>query len=218
MAKEKDPSLSKDERKALKRAEKEKAKKRSDTDGVHKSSTAKESKKEKRKKKERAVLAEKVANAAERGEVVVEDAMEVKVVKSDLEQDEAEGKGKEKGEIPVRPVGALVPFANPLADEKVARKVFKGVKKGGFTSPLNRALHGCMDMPSPINWISCGIPADRAILHSSCSIQIPQTRRQRSRQGAPQIPHHALHSATCNRRPRRRYLPHGRHLPHPRPL
>ena len=28
------------------------------------------------------------------------------------------------------PLGALVPFANPMADDKVGRKVLKGVKKG----------------------------------------------------------------------------------------
>ena len=32
--------------------------------------------------------------------------------------------------VRITPVGALVPFANPLADEKAARKVFKIVKKG----------------------------------------------------------------------------------------
>ena len=32
----------------------------------------------------------------------------------------------------VRPIGPLVPFANPLADEKVGKKVFRGVKKGTF--------------------------------------------------------------------------------------
>ena len=61
MAKEKDTSLSKDERKALKKAEKEK--KRSDSDGVHKS---KDGTKEK-KKKERAVLAEKACGGEWRG-------------------------------------------------------------------------------------------------------------------------------------------------------
>lgn len=33
-----------------------------------------------------------------------------------------------------RPIGALVPFANPLADDKVTKKVLKGVKKGEFSS------------------------------------------------------------------------------------
>ena len=34
------------------------------------------------------------------------------------------------GEIVIKPVGALVPFANPLADEKITKKVLKSVKKG----------------------------------------------------------------------------------------
>jgi H/ACA ribonucleoprotein complex subunit 2 len=34
------------------------------------------------------------------------------------------------GDVLLKPVGALVPFANPLADEKVTKKVLKSVKKG----------------------------------------------------------------------------------------
>lgn len=34
------------------------------------------------------------------------------------------------GEVVLKPVGALVPFANPLADDKVTKKVLKSVKKG----------------------------------------------------------------------------------------
>ena len=47
--------------------------------------------------------------------------------------------GEEKKELLLRikPVGALVPFANPLADEKAARKVFKIVKKGMLDSFLS---------------------------------------------------------------------------------
>ncbi len=124
MAKEKDSTLSKEERKGLKRAEKDK--KRSDSDGVHKS----KDKKEKTKKRDRAALAEKVANAVESGAVVVEGVQEV-AVKIDVEgENENENEDKKKAKVLVRPVGALVPFANPLADEKVAKKVFKGVKKG----------------------------------------------------------------------------------------
>lgn len=48
---------------------------------------------------------------------------------------ETDGENRKKkttkeGKVTMRPVGALVPFANPLADEKVAKKIFKGVKKG----------------------------------------------------------------------------------------
>lgn len=136
MAKEKEATLSKDERKALKRAEKEK--KRSDSDGVHKSKDKKD------KKKERAALKEKVANAVESGEVVMAARDEGKeketevVMKSDAEDEKEEKDTKKK--LAVRPIGALVPFANPLADEKVAKKVFKGVKKAAASKSLKRGV------------------------------------------------------------------------------
>ena len=104
MAKDKSTSSSKDKDKKEK-----KEKKRSEEDGVHKKS--KDSKKEKKQKTE--VLTSKVQNAVENGEVLPAEE-EVK---------------RETVEKP-RLVGALVPFANPLADEKVSKKVFKGVKKG----------------------------------------------------------------------------------------
>jgi H/ACA ribonucleoprotein complex subunit 2 len=138
MGKEKDSTLSKDERKALRQAEKEKKTKRSDSDGVHKS---KDIKKDKSKtKKERVALAEKVANAVENGTAVVvgekkgerDDEEMVLAEKSDAEDDGKKGQ-EDKKASPMRPVGALVPFANPLADEKVAKKVFKSVKKGEST-------------------------------------------------------------------------------------
>lgn len=198
MAKEKDSTLSKEERKALKRAEKEKKTKPSDSDGVHKS---KDSKKEKRK--ERTALAEKVANAVESGKVVVVDDEEV-IAKSDVQEDENEGKKKDKRGS-MRPVGALVPFANPLADEKVAKKVFKGVKKGVClsTSIMSSLVVVCSDFPLPPN---------------SRSIEIPQTRRQRGCQSAPEISNHTLLSSTRCGGFGSRYLSHGRHLAHSSPL
>lgn len=42
----------------------------------------------------------------------------------------------EKQAAAPKPLVALVPFANPLADEKVAKKVFKTVKKGTRKSYL----------------------------------------------------------------------------------
>jgi hypothetical protein len=42
----------------------------------------------------------------------------------------AKGKKSRESLLAARPVGALVPFANPLADDKAAKKVFKCVKKG----------------------------------------------------------------------------------------
>ena len=92
-----------------------KEKKRSEEDGVHKKS---KDKKEKKQKSE--VLTTKVQNVLENGEQTGAPV-------------EAETK-VEKVEKP-RLVGALVPFANPLADDKVAKKVFKGVKKGKCILP-----------------------------------------------------------------------------------
>ena len=111
MAKDRPTETAKAEKK-----EKKKDKKRNEEDGVHKSKD-KSDKKEKKAKRE--VLAEKALSEINTA------AADVEVIKSDDEDDD---KGKEKKSM--RPVGALVPFANPLADEKVAKKVFKSVKKG----------------------------------------------------------------------------------------
>lgn len=43
--------------------------------------------------------------------------------------------GKDEKAIVAVPVEALVPFANPLADEKSQKKVLKAVKKGMLTIP-----------------------------------------------------------------------------------
>jgi len=96
-------------------------------------------------------------------------------------------------------VGALVPFANPLADEKTTKKVLKGVKKGmckTLTTGANNHLHTLF----------------------SCKTQDPQARRQRSRQVPAQI--HRDHrrrrlNSLRHRGPRRRHLAYGRHLAHP---
>ena len=110
MAKEK--STEKEERRKEKKDKKEK---RSEKDGVHKS------KKDKKEKK------------------VLEAAEEANVTTTLLNHLEAEKPGsitiKENGDVTVKVksaplLGALVPFANPLADEKVGKKVLKSVKKG----------------------------------------------------------------------------------------
>lgn len=111
MAKEKS-DLSKEERKALKIVKKEA--KASKPEGIAK--PAKEDKKEKKKLAERAL--KQIKN-------------EPAPIKHEVEEEEEEEEGMivdTKGAV--RPIGALVPFANPLADEKVGKKVFKGVKKG----------------------------------------------------------------------------------------
>lgn len=113
MAKEK--TTDKEERRKETKAVKEK---RSESDGVHKS---KKDKKDKKEKKTAAAAEDvdvttKLLNTLEKenpGTVAVKEEDEVKVI------------------VKSAPVlGALVPFANPLADEKVGKKLLKGVKKG----------------------------------------------------------------------------------------
>ena len=116
MAKEKPDD--KDERRKEKREKKEKKEKRSAKDGVHKS---------KKDRKEK---------------IVVEAAEEANVTTALLNSLEVEKPGsiatkEENGDIEIKMknaplLGALVPFANPLADEKVGKKVLKSVKKGRF--------------------------------------------------------------------------------------
>ncbi len=120
-----------------------------------------------------------------------------------VKKDRSAADKKRKLDLASRPIGALVPFANPLADEKVAKKVFKSVKKG-MRDPLS-SLH---------------LPSFRKLIPSSRRASHPKTRRQRSRQSAPQIP--PIHTLRLDpphrhRHPRRRHLPHGRDQPHPRP-
>ena len=92
----------------------EKKEKRAEKDGVHKA------KKEKKEKKDKTALA---------------DAVE-KELSSQMEGVEQTGAVAVKAEIEVdamavdRPVGAVVPFANPLVEDKQAKKVLKSVKKG----------------------------------------------------------------------------------------
>ena len=118
MAKEKPHDSERAARKAEKKALKEA--KRAETDGVHKS-------KKEKKAKERAIDIDaenlqsttRVMNAIEAekpGSVVIKDDEEQKI------------------EIKTKPlVGALVPFANPLSDERTTKKVLKAVKKGTYS-------------------------------------------------------------------------------------
>lgn len=106
--------------KSEKRDKKEKKEKRSETDGVKKSS--KKDKKSKLSGDNLAAAFEEVVKTTVNGE---EEKVESKVVVVE----------KADGDIIVlKPVGALVPFANPLADEKVGKKVLKGVKKCTLSS------------------------------------------------------------------------------------
>jgi H/ACA ribonucleoprotein complex subunit 2 len=100
-----------------KKEKKEKKEKRSESDGVKKS---KKDKKSKLSGDNVAAAFEEVTKTAETPEVE-STALIIKEV---------------SGELAVRPIGALVPFANPLADEKVTKKVLKSVKKGGILRVL----------------------------------------------------------------------------------
>jgi H/ACA ribonucleoprotein complex subunit 2 len=90
---------------------KEKKEKRSEKDGV------KKSKKDKKSKLSDENL---VAAFEEASKEVEQPVVETKVL----------AVKESSGEVVLKPVGALVPFANPLADDKVTKKVLKSVKKG----------------------------------------------------------------------------------------
>ena len=158
---------------------KEKKDKRSEKDGVHKS------KKDKKEKKATQLP-------------VAEDSDPALPLLQNLEN----GNGEIEAVVKTAPLlGALVPFANPLADEKVGKKVLKSVKKG--MQNLTRAVRVSTIDTAPL---------------SSRQEQIPQARRQRSRQMPPQIHtryhvNHRLSSRYCC--PRGGHLTNGRHLSHP---
>jgi len=106
---------------AEKKEKREKKDKRSEKDGV------KKEKKEKKEKKDKTALTNaveqeltsKVLDGIDQAEKTNGD---VEVEVEQMEVDDA------------RPVGALVPFANPLVEDKSAKKVLKSVKKGKFQS------------------------------------------------------------------------------------
>lgn len=106
--------------KVEKKEKRDKKEKRSEKDGVHKSS-----KKEKKEKKDKTALTG-----------AVEQELTSKVIDGIDEAVSAEKpNGVVKAEVEMevdtaRPVGAVVPFANPLVEDKSAKKVLKSVKKG----------------------------------------------------------------------------------------
>lgn len=87
-----------------------KDKKRSETDGVHKQ------KKEKKEKKLSDIAEKEITKQVLDGLDKAEDVE----VNGNVEMTDATD----------RPIGALVPFADPLVEDKTAKKVFKTVKKG----------------------------------------------------------------------------------------
>ncbi|CAI7642129.1 unnamed protein product [Penicillium pancosmium] len=108
--------------KEKKRAEKKE--KRSEKDGVVKP------KKEKKEKKDKTALA---------------DAVEKEITSQVLEGlDQAAAAGVAEVEVDAmaidRPVGAVVPFANPLVEDKQAKKVLKTVKKAAVNKSLKRGV------------------------------------------------------------------------------
>ncbi|KAL1960459.1 hypothetical protein VTO42DRAFT_7758 [Malbranchea cinnamomea] len=109
------------ERSDKEKKKEKKEKKRSETDGVHK-----KSKKEKK--------SETKLNAA------VEEDLTAKVLESLENAPAVNVQNGSESETKTRPVGALVPFANPLADEKVAKKVLKSVKKAAANKCLKRGV------------------------------------------------------------------------------
>jgi len=108
--------------KTEKRDKKEKKEKRSEADGVKKSS--------KKDKKSKLNGGNVTAAFEEASKETKEPVLEVKSVI-------VEESGEEKV---LKPVGALVPFANPLADEKVTKKVLKSVKKAAKNKTLKRGV------------------------------------------------------------------------------
>lgn len=100
-----------------KKDKREKKEKRAEKDGVSKTS-----KKEKKEKKDKVALAD-----------AVEKELTTKVLDG-LDQAATEapvnGAETERMDVDSRPVGAVVPFASPLVEDKNAKKVLKSVKKG----------------------------------------------------------------------------------------
>ena len=108
--------------KSEKKEKKEKKEKRSEADGVVKK--AKKDKKEKRKSMGdvKDALMEDLAKQETAKPAPAEEAMD--------EDGDVDMDGNVNGEVAI--TGALVPFANPLVDEKQAKKVMKCVKRCRF--------------------------------------------------------------------------------------
>lgn len=130
MAKDKS-ELSKEERKALKAAKKAEKSTIADA-GVNGSSKHKsdKEKKDKKDKKKREALAERALNGVNGGADDVNVVIKEKKLKDKDVAADSEDEGEDTKIVVTKPIGALVPFAVPLADDKVAKKAFKSVKKG----------------------------------------------------------------------------------------
>nr|POE75614.1 h/aca ribonucleoprotein complex subunit 2 [Quercus suber] len=114
-------------RKAAKKEEKKK-RKHSEVAAAEDAATPKKEKKDKKRK----------SSSAADGDVSMVDSSAVK----DDADDEVEA--KKNGALESPGEAALVPFANPLCDEKSQKKVLKGVKKAAKSKALRRGVKECV--------------------------------------------------------------------------
>ncbi|KAJ5950432.1 Ribosomal protein L7Ae/L30e/S12e/Gadd45 [Penicillium vulpinum] len=134
----------------------EKKEKRADKDGVHKV------KKEKKEKKDKTALVDAVEKEID------PEAME------GLEQTSAVA-AKDETEVDAveRPIGALVPFANPLVEDKQAKKVLKSVKKAAVNKSLKRGVKEVVKAlrksPIPAANAPIGVPSGVVVLAADIS-------------------------------------------------
>ncbi|KAJ5188252.1 Ribosomal protein L7Ae/L30e/S12e/Gadd45 [Penicillium cf. griseofulvum] len=133
----------------------EKKEKRAEKDGVHKV------KKEKKEKKDKTALVDAVEKEIDT------EAME------GLEQTNAVAVKDEAEVDAVRPVGALVPFANPLVEDKQAKKVLKSVKKAAVNKSLKRGVKEVVKAlrksPIPAANAPIGVPSGVVVLAADIS-------------------------------------------------
>ncbi|CAI7568238.1 hypothetical protein PCG10_009805 [Penicillium crustosum] len=134
----------------------EKKEKRAEKDGVHKV------KKEKKEKKDKTALVDAVEKE------IVSEAME------GVEETAVAVKGEGEVDAAVdRPVGALVPFANPLVEDKQAKKVLKSVKKAAVNKSLKRGVKEVVKAlrksPIPAANAPIGVPSGVVVLAADIS-------------------------------------------------
>ncbi|KAJ5793731.1 hypothetical protein N7457_000330 [Penicillium paradoxum] len=131
----------------------EKKEKRADKDGVHKV------KKEKKEKKDKTALVDAVEQEIDSEAMEGLEQTSVAVVEADA--------------IAERPVGALVPFANPLVEDKQAKKVLKSVKKAAVNKSLKRGVKEVVKAlrksPIPAANAAIGIPSGVVVLAADIS-------------------------------------------------
>ncbi|KAK4546832.1 hypothetical protein LTR36_001564 [Oleoguttula mirabilis] len=144
----KDKSEAEIREKKEKKEKKDKKRKSSEVDGgLDDSMTAgaTPAKKEKKEKKHRKSLTAAAEVVDADGDVVVGDAQPsaVKAEAGDGEEEEEKKDEAESAKAEI-PLGAFVPFANPLCDEKAQKKVLKSVKKAAKNKALKRGVKECV--------------------------------------------------------------------------